>query len=212
MRKAILLALAITALGASGCTFVKPIVPESGHFYINKSTNFARLGKVVIFEFQGQEKHLSLSGDMSDSLAKSLGKKHIFSLNVLHRSDARWKSLDLHDETTYSIDELSRFRTELKADAIIFGAITQYQPYPHFLIALNLKMYDLKNGNLIWGIEQVWDSMDKRLERRMDKYYKVYMRSGYEPMDYRVMLNSPRAFNKFVVHEISETFDQVRRY
>ena len=212
MRKAILLTLAIIGIHASGCTFSKPIVPESGHFYINKSTDFSRIGKVVIFELQEDQKHPDLSRNLSDSLADSLGKKHMFSLNVLHRSDAQWKALDLHDRTTYSIDELSNFRKELKADAIVFGAITQYQPYPHFLVGLNLKMVDLKNGNLIWAMEQVWDTMDKRLERRMERYYKVYVRSGYEPMNYRIMLNSPRAFNKFVVHEISETFDQVRRY
>jgi hypothetical protein len=212
MRKAILLTLATMCLYGSGCTFSKPIIPESGHFYIDKSANFKQLGKVVIFELQGHEKHPNLSRELSDSLADSLGKKHMFSLNVLHRSDAGCKSLDLQDRTTYSIDELSNFRKELKADAIIFGTITQYHPYPHFLIGVNLKMYNLKNGNLIWAMEQVWDTMDKRLERRMERYYKVYMRSGYQPMDYRVMLNSPRAFNKFVVHEISETFDQARGY
>lgn len=212
MRKAKFLLLAMSLLYASGCTFVKPIVPESGHFYINKSTDFSRIGKVVIFELQENEMHPDLAKELSNTLADSLGKKHMFSLSVLHRSDAQWKAIDLHDNTAYSIDELSRFRKELKADAIIFGTITQYHPYPHFLIGVKLKMVDLKNGNLIWAMEQVWDTMDKRLERRMERYYKVNVRSGYEPMDYRVMLNSPRAFNKFVVDEISVTFDQVRGY
>ena len=73
-------------------------------------------------------------------------------------------------------------------------------------------MVDLRIGKLLWAIEQIWDSTDKLVERRMKKFYKEYMRSNYGPMDWELLITSPRAFNKFVVYEVAETFNMVSRY
>ena len=38
------------------------------------------------------------------------------------------------------------------------------------------------------------------------------MRSSYGPMDWELLITSPRAFNKFVVYEIAETFNMISSY
>jgi hypothetical protein len=72
-------------------------------------------------------------------------------------------------------------------------------------MALHLKMMDVRHGRLLWAMEQVWDSTDRQVELRMQKYFKKEIRRGYQPLDWEIMVTSPRAFNKFVVYEIGQT-------
>jgi hypothetical protein len=46
----------------------------------------------------------------------------------------------------------------------------------------------------------------------MKQYYKNELRSGYEPMDWELMITSPRNFNRFVVYEVARTLPDVNRY
>ena len=39
----------------------------------------------------------------------------------------------------------------------------------------------------------------------MEQYFKTEMRTGYEPLNWKILENSPRYFNKFVVYEITRT-------
>ena len=77
---------------------------------------------------------------------------------------------------------------------------------------MHLKLIDLRNGKLLWATEQVWDSTDKKVERRMRLYFNSRMRAGFQPMDWELLITSPRAFNKFVACEIAQTLPQARRY
>jgi hypothetical protein len=210
MKKLItILVLLLMTCFFTGCRVVKPVIPETGHYYINPDVNFSRVGKVVVFEFENLSSNSTISSTLTDSVTSSLRKLHIFTVTSLNRNDPVWRSLDLGQTDSYSIEQLSLIRRELKSDAVLFGTITQYKPYPHLMLGVHLKMVDLRDGSLLWGIEQVWDSMDQLVERRMKRFYKYNMRSGYEPMDWQLMITSPRAFNQFVVHEICETFEMI---
>lgn len=209
--KIILSVLMLSAL--SGCTIIRgPQAQETGHFYLNPYADISGVGKVVIFELGNRTNYPKLSGTLTDNLSQALQKKHIFTLNTLHHSDPLWRNLDLDVSNSYSLEELSAIRQQLKVDAVMFGSITRYEPFPHMLMSLRLKLIDLRSGKLLWATEQVWDSSDKRLEHRMKQYYKNELRSGYDPMDWELLITSPRNFNRFVVYEIALTLPDVNRY
>ena len=202
MKKIVLITLMITLpVILSGCSISKSVHPETGHYYLNPRTNFANISRVVMFELDDQTNVADISSILTRSISDALSKKHLFSLKTLYRSDPTWRRLDLDNAASYSIEELELIRDQLKADAVIFGTVTRYSPYPHLATGLHLKMVDLRNGQVIWGIEQIWDSTDKSVERRMRRYFKVHMRSGYEPIDWQLFVSSPRAFNKYVAFE-----------
>ncbi len=196
----------------SGCKIVGPIIPETGHFYLNQGDEFHQIARVAVFEFQNYSNDMDISMKLTRAVTESLQKKHLFTIQVFERSDPAWQKLDLEPASSYSMEELSVIRKQLRADAVLYGSITCYQPYPHLMVGLHLKMIDLRSGKLLWAIEQIWDSTDKLVERRMKKFYKEYMRSTYGPMDWELLITSPRAFNKFVVYEIAETFNMISRY
>ena len=200
-------------LALSGCTIVRtPSAQDTGHFYLNPHADISGVGKVVIFELDNRTSYPQLSETLTDDLSQALQKKHIFNLSTLHHTDPQWRNLDLDVSNSYSLAELASIRQQLKADAVLFGSLTRYDPFPHMLMSLHLKLIDLRSGKLLWAMEQVWDSSDKRLEQRMKRYYKDQLRTGYEPMDWELLITSPRNFNRFVVYEVSRTLPDVNRY
>ena len=195
---------AIFAVVLSGCNIMDPVVPESGHYYINPHSDFPSIGRVVVLECENNSNYPRLSLELAHATARELRKKHLFNISVLGKSDPAWKSLDL-DSVSYSLDEMSQMRSRLNADAVIIGRISEYQPYPHMLVGVNMRMIDLRGGMVVWGMEQLWDSSDKQLERRMKIYFDDNLRSDYDPMDWSLLITSPKLFNKFVAYEIALT-------
>jgi len=63
----------------------------------------------------------------------------------------------------------------------------------------------LRDGQLLWALEQVWDSVDKTTEYRIKKYFQSQKRSDFAPLYERLAVVSPLEFIKFVGYEVSET-------
>jgi hypothetical protein len=165
----------------------------------------------VVLECDNYSDYPQLSLQLAHATAQELRKKHLFNISVLKKSDPAWKRLDL-DGASYSLDEMSEMRSQLKADAVIIGRISEYHPYPHMLVGVNMRMVDLRGGMVVWGMEQLWDSSDKQLARRMKIYYDRRMRPDYEPMDWSLLVTSPKLFNKFVAYEIASTLPRADQF
>ncbi len=198
--------LSLLSLMSASCTRVgHSVILESGHYYVDPTADFPGIARVVVFELDNQSVHPDIGPLLTDALGRAFRKRHLFALRTIAPSDQEWRSLDLANVQSYTIEELSAIRKELGADAIVFGAVQQYQPYPHLLTGLHLKMVDLRKGRVVWAMEQIWDSSDKLIELRMKRYFDSEMRSGYEPLNWQVFLTSPRAFDKFVAAEVART-------
>ncbi|MEK7995484.1 MAG: hypothetical protein AAB403_16915, partial [Planctomycetota bacterium] len=85
------------------------------------------------------------------------------------------------------------------------GTITEFRPYPHMGVGLRLKLLDLRDGQLLWALEQVWDSADKSTEKRIKDYYKSEKRPAFAPLHEQLAMVSPLEFIKFVSFEVAET-------
>jgi len=194
----------------TGCNVVRPKAQTPyGHYYLDKSGKFNAVDRVVLLELKNQSAQsarLELAGQLTQAMANGLDKKHLFNIRTINHTDPLWSRLNLDEIATCSDEELELIGEELNVDAVVFGTIRRYRSYPHLLMALHLKMVDVRSGGrLLWAMEQVWDSTDRQVELRMKEYYAKEVRQGYQPLDWKIMVTSPRAFNKFVVYEIGQT-------
>jgi hypothetical protein len=197
--------LAAAILSLCGCTVVNPVVPETGHYYISPDADFSRIGRVVVFELENQTDYANLAMEMTSAVTEALQRKHLFNLRILQQSSELWLDLQL-DKTEFTNKELLELRKRLGADGILIGRIAEYKSYPHLMTSMNLKLIDLSSGSMVWGLEQIWDSTDQSVERRMKMYYRDQIRNGFEPLGWQVLVTSPRMFHQFVADEIAQTF------
>lgn len=197
----------LLAVMVSGCSKIawNPIQEPRGHYFLDPQTQFSKVCRVALLEPYNESIPLEVSGLLAQSLVGELGKKHLFSLRRIDRSDPVWDNLNLDQAAAGSFEDMVLIQEQLNVDAIIFGTIKRYESFPRMMVGLNLKMMDVRQGRLVWAIEQVWDSTDKQVELRMRRFYKNQMRSGYEPLNWQVLNTSPRAFNKFVAYEVALT-------
>ena len=189
-----------------GCRLPEPkAVPPTGQFYLDKTADFSTVGKVAVVELENGSGPSELSKTLTQALIDGLDKKHLFSVYSVYRSSPEWVSLNLDQLKTAAPQDMAQIRKQLNVDAVIYGTISRYRSYPQLLVALNLKMIDLRDGRLLWALADVWDSTDKNIELRIKEFYENQMRTGYEPMNWQIVLNSPNAFYKYVVYEVMET-------
>ncbi len=211
MKTAIFCAAVMAGCTIMGCSRAveQKSVPPSGHFYLDKTADFSSVGRVAILELENQSvSQAELPRVLTQELSDGIGKKHLFSVQIIYKGDTEWQSLELNRIKSFSLQDWAAVRKQLKADALIFGTITRYRSYPQFLVALNIKMVDLRDGKLLWAIEDVWDSTDKNTELRIKEFYETQMRTGYQPMEWQVVLNSPKAFHKYVIYEVTRTLPE----
>jgi len=190
----------------SGCiTYYEDSVPAGDYYFINPHRSLTTIGRVAIVELNNNSSYPKISKDVTEKLYQALQKKQIFGLTVLNQNDAVWRGLQLDTISKYTLDEIKTIRETLKCDALLLGTITEFRPYPHMIMGLRIKLLDLRDGQLLWALEQVWDSADKTTEYRMKNYFRSHKRSGYGPLKEQLASVSSLEFIKYVSFEIAET-------
>lgn len=178
---------------------------SANYYYLTENKDLSTVGRVAIVELENESDYPEISGDITESLYEQLQKRQIFGLSIVRKSNDSWRSLQIPGEGSYSLEQLAAIRKSLKCNAILVGTVTRYKPYPHMSIGLRLKIVDLTDGQLLWGLEQVWDSADRKTQQRIERYFDKEKREGFGPLREELVAVSPIEFLKFVAYEIAST-------
>lgn len=189
----------------SGCRTHSASSKAANHYYLNPNGKLATIGRVAIIELDNDSSYPEISNDVTGSLFQALQKKQVFGLTLVRQNDPSWRNLQLPRNSTYTLEQLLAIRETLKCDGVLLGTVTEYRPYPHMTVGLRLKLLDLRDGQLLWALEQIWDSADKTTEKRIKSYFKSEKRSGFAPLHEELVAVSPLEFIKFVSYEVAGT-------
>jgi len=195
----------------SGCQVYTVTTPKPDYYYINPDKDLSNIGRVAIVEMNNDSGYPAISGSVTETLFQALQKKQLFGLTIVRQNDPAWCGLQLGLNSTYTLDQLDKIRKALKCDALLTGTITEYHPFPHMEVGLRLKLVDLRDGQLLWAIEQIWDSTDKTTEYRIKDYFQSQMNSSSVPLHEELMTVSPIKFIKFAAYEVAETLNPKRQ-
>lgn len=194
----------------TGCRSYKATEPMPDGSYLNQSKDLTTIGRVAIVELDNDSAFPQISTDVTEALFLAVQKKQVFGLTVIHQDDSAWRSLEVDLDTVHSLEQLFAIREAIKCDAVLVGNVTQYEPYPHMAIGLRLRLLDLNDGQLVWALEQVWDSADKTTQRKVKDYFQGQTSSGFESLREQITVVSPLKFIKFVAYEVAETLQRKR--
>lgn len=199
----ILLLVSAALLAVCGCTQPQAKPPVMRHF-LSSPQDVLSVSRVVFVELSEDIGYPRQAQSMTDEICKALNSKD-FHVDKIRLSDPRCRDLPLKQIDAFSIQQLQQMREDLRCEAVLFGRVTQFQPYPKLQTAVYLKLLNLRDGKLIWAMDAVWDTTEKETERRVKYFFENKMRSGYGPDRARLALMSPRMFQKYVAWEVART-------
>ena len=169
------------------------------------SKKLSTIKTVCMVELKNKTSYPQISGDITESLYQSIQKKQVFTLSLLKQTDPAFNTLDVKPDSAYTLEQLMAARKLLGTDALLIGTVTGYSPYPHMTIGLQMKLVDLRTGQVLWAIQQVWDSSDKTIQERIKKYFDRQLRSDFSTIGDHLATLSPINFVKFITYEVTET-------
>ena len=204
------LLLSLTVL-FSGCGLYEPHTPPAGYYYLNPNKDLDAVGRTALIELSNDSSVPQSSTQATEALYQALQKKQVFGLAIVRQNDPAWRSFQLDLNSEYTLEQLSVMRKTLNCDALLVGALTEFKPYPHMAIGLRLKLIDLTDGELLWALEQVWDTTDKATEERIMDYYSDHNILESATLQGRLGTVSSLMFTKFVAHETAETLRPERK-
>lgn len=206
-QRLLLVATLLLAALQGGCESVQEGNGMAGSFYLNPYKDLSNLGRVALVEFDNSSGHPQISADLTEALFVALQKNQVFGLTVVHQDNPAWRGLQENLDSLQALRQLLAMREALKCNGLLVGTVTEYSPYPHMSVGLRLKLLDLTDGQLVWGLEQVWDSGDRDIQRRIKRYFKDDLRTGVASLREELVVVSPLRFGKFVAYEVAETLN-----
>ncbi len=189
----------------AGCMFDKTGCTSQDHYYLNPHKNLSTIGSVTLLEPNNNSVYPQMSAEVTESLFQAVQKKQLFAVRVVRQNDLAWRNLQITPDSAYTLRQIHAMRQTLNCNAVLVGTITSYQPYPHMSIGLRLRLVDLADGQLLWAMEQIWDTADKATEKRIGRYFHAQIRSAQAPVPEQLVAVSPIHFLKFVAYEVAET-------
>ena len=98
---------------------------------------------------------------------------------------------------------LAALRRKYRADMIIVAAITEFHPYHHPKVGVELHIIETANAETIASFSGVWDSRAKLIAERACCYYESHSRGG--PLcNTELVLRSPRYFSEYVANDLAQ--------
>ncbi len=188
-----------------GCTEPAPTRGQCVGFYLAPGAPLQCIGRVAFVELRDPLRAPETSAQFTDAIARALRDRRLFSLRVVHADQPECEGLPLSSPEGLSLADMGRIARQLHCDAVLFGTLSDFQPYPHMRAGLLLHLVDLRNGSLAWGVDHVWDTQDRAVIGRIQRFHETEQREGYGPAEWEMSLLSPRAFQRFVAHEVAGT-------
>ena len=139
--------------------------------------------------------------ELQDALAARLQCSGRFEV-VLPASDVRVTCLDtVRTNGRFDEAELLRLAAEYQVDAVLFGTVTQYQPYAPLRIGLSLRLISPSDAAVIASVDGLWDARDKSVAEQARSYHSLVLGSDRALLGDDVVLESPHLFQRFACHE-----------
>jgi len=196
---------AAAALCLASCAGPPPAAPEPVGCFVGPRRDLLRARRAVLVELDARpDCPPEVPPDTTRALAEAVQRRGLFKVEIVRRSDPACRDLPLGATGALTIEDLAGIHRALGCEAVILGAVTDFQSYPRMRLGLYLRMLDLRDGRLLWAVDHTWDSTRRAVQDRIRSYFEREV-SGCEPLDWEIVVNSPRAFEQFVAHEAAAT-------
>lgn len=204
ITRPILAAMLLTNLLAGCHQQVAPCPPAIG-YHLASPQELQQVRNVVFVGLTGPVDYDQVSIDLTRELFQTIQGRRLFQVDIVDNVDPTVATMSAAGREPLTLDQMSQLATSLGCDAVLYGTVVEFQAYPRMRLALRLRLVDVRRGKLLWGVDQVWDTSEKSIERRIEKYYHSKQTNQNEPLEWQMFVISPKSFEKFIAYEVGQT-------
>lgn len=186
---------------------VPPPEPAPYQQFVAPNFDWSTVKRVVLMPMANQSAYAQASVELQNNLAAELQRAGRFDVVVATREDPGGRARDIFSRGSFDELELLRIAREYDAQAVLFGKLTQYQPYAPPRVGLSLIMISPAEGVAIASADGLWDARELSTARQAQGYLreKLSWRQGLMGMDRAI--ESPDVYQRFVCQQVAASLN-----
>jgi hypothetical protein len=107
---------------------------------------------------------------------------------------ARWSAAD-----SLPTNLVKSIQQSVGSDAILFSELSQFRAYPPIAIGWHFKLVECQENQILWSVDEVFDSGDGSVANAARMYYKEHLRQPEPLADSLSIFSSPRRFGQYTL-------------
>ncbi|MBS1258677.1 MAG: hypothetical protein MAG551_01739 [Candidatus Scalindua arabica] len=179
---------------------------DSVSYHKTEEYNNANLQRVLLLPLTTESKRDKITDEVTEAFSIELQRSAKFSIvEAVEFQDILSQQKDIWNRGLIRAETIVEAKKRYKVEAIIFGQITQYQPYEPPILGIKIGMFSTKSGNIMWSADAIFDSSQASVIKLLKSYHKKQYQRKQSLYDWNLILLSMKRYSQFAAHYIIAT-------
>ncbi len=179
---------------------------DSVSYHKTEEYNNTSLQRVLLLPLTIESNRDKVTEEVTEAFAIELQRSAKFSvIEAQEFQDVLSQQKDIWNRGLIRAETIVEAKKRYKVDAIIFGKITQYQPYEPPILGIKIGMFSAKSGNIMWSADAIFDSSQASVVKLLKSYHKKEYKRKQSLYDWNLIMLSMKRYSQFVAYHIIAT-------
>ncbi len=179
---------------------------DSINYYKSEEYENTSVQRVLLLPLTIESRRDKVVDDVTEAFLIELQKNAKFEIvEARDFQDILSQQKDVWTRGLMRAETVEEAKKRYKVDAIIFGTITQYQPYEPPVLGIKIGMFSAKSGNIMWSADAVFDSSRASVIKLLKSYHKKQYQRKQSLYDWNLILLSMKRYAQFVAYHMVAT-------
>ena len=200
-------------ISTNGCVITEKIQSalhtkefDSISYHKSEEYNNTSVQRVLLLPLTIESRRDKVVDDVTDAFLIELQRSAKFDIvKAQEFQDILSQQKDVWARGLIRAETIIEARKRYKVDAIIFGTITQYQPYEPPVLGIKIGMFSARTGNIMWSADAIFDSSQASVIKLLKSYHKKQYQRKQSLYDWNLILLSMKRYAQFVAYHMIAT-------
>ncbi|MGR3301204.1 MAG: CsgG/HfaB family protein [Candidatus Scalindua sp.] len=179
---------------------------DSVNYHKSEEYDNASLQRVLLLPFTIESNRDKVVKDVTEAFSIELQKSAKFDIiEAQEFQDILSQQKDIWTRGLIRAETIVEAKKRYKVDAIIFGTITQYQPYEPPILGIKIGMFSTKSGNIMWSADAIFDSSQASVIKLLKSYHKKQYQRKQSLYEWNLIMLSMKRYAQFAAFHIIAT-------
>ncbi len=179
---------------------------DSVSYHKSDEYNNANLQRVLLLPLTIESKRDKITDEVTEAFSIELQRSAKFDIiEAQEFQDILSQQKDIWNRGLIRAETIVEAKKRYKVDAIIFGKITQYQPYEPPILGIKIGMFSTQSGNIMWSADAIFDSSQATVIKLLKSYHKKEYKRKQSLYDWNLIMLSMKRYSQFVAYHMIAT-------